>query len=1034
MKFLAFSDLHLSNALPHAKPASTGDGLTDRLVDQKRVLGRIRKKAIEHGVDAILALGDVFDKSRNDAITAAEGLGAVVKLTKDGTPLYLLRGNHECVRRDGGRNFLEAMKAFEGTTRGLVTYMDDGDSSQWDLDGGGLVSFSALGFCDQKTARASLKAMKPVHKDGVTNILLLHHSIMGCTAEGGWVCDDGLGADEVTDDWDWVFSGHFHPSQTFGRDDRGMYLGSTMQLDYGDKGRACGFWLVEVDGDGNCTRTFIDSGAPRFFEGEEEGDIGFKDDGDGPAWTKGARPGDYVRRIFRATRDDWRAGLRKRAIEWKEVHAKIGYRADYQFQPISRSKASRIFVGEEVSSKKLSPYELAERYLNSDTIEKGSLSKKDLKRCSRVILDAVGDVAGGAAVIPAAVAGISSITIKDFGAIGEAKVKLKKAGLVWVSGINNDTDSSKSNGSAKTTLFRALTWGLFGETTDEKDRDEVIRRGEKLASVQVRLTDGTMIERTRKKGSEKLNIEHKGFAVEIPPEGAQKAINELIGMNFNLWRNTILYAQDDGKRFLRSKDARRKEIMYDLLGLDLYKLAYEAAKTLRATHRKTAEAVEQRLSRLSAAGAEIDLTELDNDVQEWELARNARVEELVEEAKLALERAKEERKKADATDETEAAEARLKWTRVAQALVHQQRALVKAREGAAEDEAVAARADRARAHTEHRLKQEALAGLGDTERCPVCNSKLAAGDAAKHVLELKKSIEALATKLRRAENYEEAKEAAHNACRSELKLMDLRRDNIAKRVAAAEAAVERARAERARAEEVDGYADAAREEARRATAKARAARDEENPHAKRYEAAVARAREIVAQAEELKVDLEAAQIAQAQANFWMDGFGTQGIPSWLLDETMPELTKRANDYLLKLADGDITIEFESQRELKSDKGEFKDEIAVKWVIENQADVLPSGGQWRKMELATDLALMDIASDRAGVAPNLLILDEALDGIDEVGRSRVVSLLAELRAKRESIFVISHSVGMSELFERELVVEKSDGVATVSEAA
>jgi DNA repair exonuclease SbcCD ATPase subunit len=168
--------------------------------------------------------------------------------------------------------------------------------------------------------------------------------------------------------------------------------------------------------------------------------------------------------------------------------------------------------------------------------------------------------------------------------------------------------------------------------------------------------------------------------------------------------------------------------------------------------------------------------------------------------------------------------------------------------------------------------------------------------------------------------------------------------------------------------------------------------------------------------------------------FWVKGFGPTGIPSFALDSIMPFITKRANYYLKQLSDGDISINFSTQRELKSSSGEFRDEIGITWMIEGIENYPPSGGQWKKMEIATNFALMDLVTTREGSHVNILCLDECLDGLDQEGRQRVVSMLHRLRKRKESIFVISHHVDMAEIFERSVMAIKEDGVSRLEKAA
>jgi DNA repair exonuclease SbcCD ATPase subunit len=91
---------------------------------------------------------------------------------------------------------------------------------------------------------------------------------------------------------------------------------------------------------------------------------------------------------------------------------------------------------------------------------------------------------------------------------------------------------------------------------------------------------------------------------------------------------------------------------------------------------------------------------------------------------------------------------------------------------------------------------------------------------------------------------------------------------------------------------------------------------------------------------------------------------------------------------------------------------------------------PSGGQLKKIEIASDLALMDLVSSNEGGSLDIIMLDEVLDGLDSEGCSRVLLLLQKLRAGRGSIFVISHESKMQEAFEKGLYAVKNGGITTL----
>jgi DNA repair exonuclease SbcCD ATPase subunit len=206
-------------------------------------------------------------------------------------------------------------------------------------------------------------------------------------------------------------------------------------------------------------------------------------------------------------------------------------------------------------------------------------------------------------------------------------------------------------------------------------------------------------------------------------------------------------------------------------------------------------------------------------------------------------------------------------------------------------------------------------------------------------------------------------------------------------------------------------------------------RDEPNPYRDRLE--VARARVGIFESD-LKVankELEAKRVELAHYEFWVKGFGSRGLPSLLLDSVMPFITTRANDYLLTLADGDLSVAFSTQRELKSKKGEMRDEITKECVVEGVPGATPSKGQRRKYEIATDLALVDLAETREG-SSGLLFMDEVLDGLDDEGEARVLHLLRDLRSRYSSLFVVTHETKISEGFDRVLHVTKKNKSSTV----
>lgn len=627
------------------------------------------------------------------------------------------------------------------------------------------------------------------------------------------------------------------------------------------------------------------------------------------------------------------------------------------------------------------------------------------------------------------------IEARDFCNYAEFKLKLRKRGLVWVGGVNKDSDGASSNGSGKSNLFKAIWWAAFGESVDGESGDAVIRDGAKSAATRLRFTDddGSVwtVERERRRGAPKLRLLRDGKAVPGKRAELQERIDALLGVDWHTARCTSLYAQRDRSRFAdpNTPDSERKRILHGIIRTAVYGLAHDWVKRLNLDLKRELDESEAKAEKIRAQIAEHDLEGLEASRDKFESERRERVKELGDEAASLAAAAKRLRKGAPDVVGLKRRLVKLReQQKAAETARKQERELNKALEPASE----ALHAARRRA-TEARRALEAaerelsrLAG----ERCPTCTAPLSKGEAARHVAGLKAAAEAARLKVEAtkpavldAERAHESACDAAQAAHDRAEALEVDPDAITK--AADELSAARTVRERIRS---------MTERARDRLQAAKRLRSESNPLDAKITEAKARIRELESALDETKERQESLALERAHVEFWARGFGPHGLPSFVLDATMPVLTERANHYLGVLADGDIVVQFSTQRELRSAKGEFRDEIAINWEIEGVAGYPPSGGQWKKIELATDFALMDLVSSREGGARlNVMCLDEALDGLDPEGRSRILQLLYELRRAHSSIFVVSHESEMAEIFERGITVVKEGGIARLEAA-
>jgi DNA repair exonuclease SbcCD ATPase subunit len=639
---------------------------------------------------------------------------------------------------------------------------------------------------------------------------------------------------------------------------------------------------------------------------------------------------------------------------------------------------------------------------------------------------------------------IVSAWIQNFCCFEDVVFFIDGQGLVYISGENLDTESADSNGSGKTTLFKAVTWGIFGETIDGESGDEIIRQGQKEAIVHIPLRDDEekiwTICRSRKKGKPKLEIlDPDENPLDLPKEKLQEKIIEWVGLDFQAFKNTALYGQNDSYRFAdpRTKDAQRKEMLHQILRTSIFKDCHEWILAGRrevsgklADKQKAVELVDAKIE-------EYDIKTLREKSAKWSEEQQQRVQEkrkraaeLIAEAKVAKQEASEldailrKMKRVSAQMvQLSKAENEYKVTEkklVADASKAQEQIIETGRQLALIEQEC----------KQYRLSLEKLQG----EHCPTCNSPLKGKAAKQHINYLRDSLNRRSSTgepLRLAlEAHQHSARELNQRLKNEHLLSEKRCDQL-----------DKARREDNQLQNQLGNCKTAEYQYAKIkkliagyVREVEALEAASNPHADELKKAKTKLKGYIEERDKLVGEIEDLEEQLKYIEFWVRGFGVQGLPSFILDTVMPYLTERTNHYLGILADGDITMTFSTQTSLKSAKEEIRDRIGILWTIEGQEDVTPSGGQRKKMELATDLALMDLVATREGGHIDILMLDEVLDGLDQQGKARVMMLLKQLRAERGAVFVISHEAELAEAFEHVIHVKKESQVARLEAVA
>ncbi|SVA32833.1 uncharacterized protein METZ01_LOCUS85687 [marine metagenome] len=160
-------------------------------------------------------------------------------------------------------------------------------------------------------------------------------------------------------------------------------------------------------------------------------------------------------------------------------------------------------------------------------------------------------------------------------------------------------------------------------------------------------------------------------------------------------------------------------------------------------------------------------------------------------------------------------------------------------------------------------------------------------------------------------------------------------------------------------------------------------------------------------------------------------FGKQGVQALLIESVLPQIEDEANRLLSRMTDGLMTLKLETQRELKSRKGDFAEtlDITISDHLGPRNYELFSGGEAFRINIALRIALSKILARRSGAPLSTLFIDEGFGTQDVSGRERILDVLRAIENDFQQIIVITHLDELKESFPVRIQVEKRNGTST-----
>jgi DNA repair exonuclease SbcCD ATPase subunit len=617
---------------------------------------------------------------------------------------------------------------------------------------------------------------------------------------------------------------------------------------------------------------------------------------------------------------------------------------------------------------------------------------------------------------------VNFLTIGDSGDLG-----LTGKGLVLIQGKNEDDPSASSNGAGKSSIPDALCWALYGVTARGETGDAVVNsNAKKDCMVCVVLRDGDSVynvQRYRKhkdfKNTTRVVVWNpaSGYPLTHPVDmtrGTEKETQDLIeqimGCSLDVFKAAIYSGQEDMPDLPKMTDKQLKMLVEQAAGIERLERAYELARLKENDIKGKVTWAQSQVTALESrlVGAKAMLFDQERKRDEFEAGRKERQAGHQRAASLYAADMKKSHEAFKAVGE-EAIKAELDTLngRLGEhrALQLKQSDLV-ARVSHVQRDNSLCEAELARLRAEARQIKEhhdqAPKNVGSA--CRTCGKPHTKDDLKVVQGNLMDDLKRVALTIRQhTERLEQLAQGLADAVRA--------RDAHAATIPDVTAVSARVAELNAKLREANQHRNAImllKKDYDAAQAAADRALTETNPYTAAVEAAGKQVEAIAVDIGKTKADQATHEQELELAATVSKVFSPAGVRAHILDTVTPFLNDRTSEYLNALSDGAISAVWSTLGETA--KGELREKfnIDVEHAKGGKSFGLLSGGEKRKVRLATMLALQDLVAARATKNINLWIGDEIDDALDPAGLERLMGILERKARERGTVLVISHN--------------------------
>jgi DNA repair exonuclease SbcCD ATPase subunit len=613
---------------------------------------------------------------------------------------------------------------------------------------------------------------------------------------------------------------------------------------------------------------------------------------------------------------------------------------------------------------------------------------------------------------------------------------------------DDDELKTSSNGTGKSSLQEILVFGLYGQTVKQLgkggSKDVIHNKEKKDCKVEI-LFDDFKILRTRvengnkNKNSLRFWQSSEGIwneSTEITQgtmAATQKRIDDAVGLSYEAFINICIFTDDQRSCFLECDKSKKMEIVENMLSLAEYRQWYENAKSLKKQVKSNLELnnkqYEMFLSNEKDLENRFELTK--NRKQKWIEEKTNEYKKLVEAIKIL---------KTD-LEKTDDGTAELLYQKAQQDIENINNNLPEIQ---AEKEAEV-RKNESLQEQDSEIKEEAanlkskfdllkneisilngqknakLQEIQDLQNCEhgstcsKCKGTIDQSNLESYIQEVNEEISNLDCNIKEKQtNAIEIQQLIKDLIEKQKKLKEslVESNNYIsqKNIQVAKLQKELVEASQVRQPQLNESEMLKKTKIQQLVKQAKDKKSEIEG-ASPFEEILENDQKNIAKIQE-EIDTKKVEIKNLEEeikyyDYWISGFGENGIRKWVVEGIIPELNNRINYWMQFLIDNKISVKFDNQLaetiERSPPSGDPYSYHAM------------SAGQKRRINLAISQSFAHIMAISSGSIPSLVFLDEVSTNIDFLGVHGIYNMICELSEDKQ-VFITTHDAELLRLLE------------------